>query len=129
MPPAKPESLEEMEGRGAAREDRMVNRLTTYFEQPQDGPHDQDYWVVSSPTAWYCVDEPTAERIQEELERRRPPRWLRFVDLFGSAVRVRSRDIDQVVESTIDQRAAGRAFRQARQREETGDRPPWDECD
>ena len=106
----------------------MVNRLTRYFEETRDRTPRDDFWVVCGPTSWFAVDEPTARHIVERLERRWPPRWLRFVDLFGSAVRVRSRDIDQVIESTADQRAAGRAFRQARQAEEREDRPPWDEC-
>lgn len=106
----------------------MVNRITQYFEEPRGRTPAQDYWVVSSPTAWYCVDEATAAQILEKLDRRRPPRWLRFVDLFGSAVRVRSRDIDQVSESTAEQRAANRAFQEARRNEQSGDQPPWEEC-
>ncbi len=107
----------------------MVNRLKEFFEEPRERPPAPEYWEVAARNAWFCVDERTARDLLEKLDRRRPPRWLRFTDLFGSEARVRSADIVHVIQSTGDQRAANRYFRQALQSEEKGDRRPWDDCD
>ncbi len=107
----------------------MVNRLMEFFEEPRERPSGPEYWEVAARNAWFCVDEPTARDLLEKLDRRRPPRWLRFTDLFGSKARVRSADIVHVIESTVAQRAANRNFRQALQSEEQGGRRPWEDCD
>ncbi len=107
----------------------MVNRLMEFFEEPRERSPGPEYWEVAARNAWFCVDERTARDLLEKLDRRRPPRWLRFTDLFGSEARVRSAHVVHVIQSTVEQRAANRNFRQALQSEEPRQRPPWEECD
>ena len=45
---------------------------------------------------------------------------------MGSTIRVRTRQVSLVVESTIEQRAAMRQFWREREKEENTDRPSWE---
>lgn len=105
----------------------MINRLRHRPGGPEDDLPEEDYWEVYGQAACFHVSEETARRILRELERRPPPRWLRFTDLFGSEVRILSRQVRCVVESTDAQRARERRFRRARREEERADRDPWDD--
>ena len=51
---------------------------------------------------------------------------LRFVDLTGARVRVRSRDVEYLNQSTPEQRTLEREFSRAQNRERKADRN-WDE--
>lgn len=106
----------------------MTNRLKDRFEEkePEETP-EGDFWEVSGESGFFYVSEDTARRILGELGRRPPPRWLRFTDLFGSEVRVLSRHVHLVEESTEAQRARARRFRRARRDEERADRRPWED--
>ena len=105
----------------------MKNRVRALFEQPVDRREpEENYWVIQCDRCRYLVSEETARRIMRELERRRPSKWLRFRDLFGSETRLRSDGVQFVEESTADQRAQWRAFRKARNDEEEEDEKPWE---
>jgi hypothetical protein len=56
------------------------------------------------------------------------PRWVSFVDLKGSRLRVRTRDINYIGQCTAEQRAADRAFNRSLSQERKADRS-WDEDD
>lgn len=112
----------------------MINRLRPYLGEPEEnGPEEngpaEDYWELSGESGWYCVSRETALELSRQLERLRPPRWLRFQDLFGAEVRLRSSDVDRVSECTAAQRAAVRKLRRALRQEEKADRHPWEDDD
>ena len=84
------------------------------------------YVVVSGYSVWYVTGE-VASRIGRKLDRPWQPRWLKFADISGSRVWLRTSTISYVCESTELQRSRDRDF-QARQREEEEARDRrWDE--
>lgn len=107
----------------------MVNRLKKYLEEPEEELPEQDYWVVASQYEDFYVTREVAEGVMRELDRPLLRRWIHFVDVNGSRVRVLSKRIDQVREWTKDQRAADREFRRTRRLEEKAERRPWEEDD
>lgn len=105
----------------------MVNRLTGYFDQPDDRPPVDDYYVVACAWDDFYVTSDVAEQILRELQEPSSPRWIRFRDVHGSTVCLRSRLILYVRECTAEQREAARRFWRAREREEDADRHPWED--
>jgi hypothetical protein len=104
-------------------------RLKALFEQPGQPQPAEDYYVIEARCDTFYVRREVAEGVLEALRRAWPPRWIEFVDLAGSGVRLRTRLIDCVQECTGAQRAAAREFRRARRREEKADRRPWEDDD
>jgi hypothetical protein len=105
-----------------------MNRL----EQRQGGesaePLAGDYFlVVGENFTWYVSTE-MARFIEACLDCKSRPRWIRFVDLAGSRVRVRARQIEYICQCTSEQRAAERAFFRALKQEPKVDRS-WGEDD
>lgn len=107
----------------------MFNRLKGYFEPFEDQAPANDFYVVVYGWSVFYVTREVADRILRDLDARSPPRWIRFTDLSGSRVSVRSARISFVFESTFAQRAAERAFDRARRLEEKADRRPWEDED
>ncbi|MDH3732907.1 MAG: hypothetical protein OEU54_05205 [Gemmatimonadota bacterium] len=106
----------------------MTNRLTHYFEQePEKKARRVDFWVVYTRTFRIFVDQSTALTILDSIDQRWPRPWLRFRDLFGDRMSLRSRDVLAVTQSTTDARAIGRLFHTALDAEESADRP-WEDC-
>ncbi len=103
-----------------------MNRLQDILERIQEEPYG-DFWVVSGDFGSVCVNDETARDIERRLDRRFPPTWLTFRDRVGSRVRVRSRQVRAMVESTAEQRAGDRRIERARRREEQADRFPWED--
>ena len=88
------------------------------FEQIQHQAYvPDDYFVVLASDAYWYVSARMARYIESRLDRFPRPRWIAFVDVFGARVRVRSDLVEAVHQSYRDQRAASRAFRDARQAE------------
>lgn len=105
----------------------MTNRIREQFGEPErERPPASDYFVVAARYEEFYVPRQTAERLLDELAAERPPRWLRFTDVQGARVAMRSRLVEHVRECTEAQRAAARAFRRARRREAKADRT-WDD--
>lgn len=104
----------------------MINRLMSYFEEPQER-FEADFWTIGVECGYLYVTRETAEDVMRQLNRFWRPRWLRFTDIFGSTVVIRSQEVQGVYECTGEQRALEREFRRARFREEQPDRPPWEE--
>lgn len=102
----------------------MNNRLKEYFELPEPR---SDFWRIVTEWGWVYVDEETAHRILVRIERRFGRRWIRFYDLFGARVSLRTRDIMSVDESTSAAREMGRLFQKAL-RDEVPDDRPWEDC-
>jgi len=103
----------------------MFNRLD--FSSWGEDPPEENFFVIRGECGLFYVARDTAVAVAETLEQDEPPRWIRFTDLQGSEVRVRSALIDCIVESTARQRDAERRFLRARQREDAEDQRPWEE--
>ena len=80
-----------------------------------------DYFIVSGDSGTWLVSTVMARHIESVLDARPRSRWVTFVDLAGSRVRLRSRQIDFVCQSTMEQRAMDRQFSRALSRERKAD--------
>ena len=103
-----------------------MNRITRYLEEPPE-PTYGDFYVVAGEFGRVGVTHAVARRIQAVLDRWIVPTWIEFPDRVGSIIRVRTRGIRSIVESTTEQRAADRQLDRAREEEEKADRRPWDD--
>ncbi len=106
-----------------------MNRLMAYFEEPEDVPAVDDYFVVVTDSGYFVITPGTAEQVAALLRRFPRPRWLRFTDHVGSAIHLRADTVLAVVQSTTAQRQGERDFRRARDQEEKADRRPWEDDD
>ncbi|MFN2564620.1 MAG: hypothetical protein ABR499_06350 [Gemmatimonadaceae bacterium] len=105
-----------------------MNRFSCYFEEPPEDSYG-DFYVVAGVFGSACVTRETAEYIEAVLGRWWLPTWIEFRDRAGSHIRVRTRSIRSIVESTAAQRAADRRLDRARRLEEKADRRPWEDDD
>lgn len=87
-----------------------------------------DHFIVSARSASFFVSTEMATHIEACLDARRPRKWIRFVDLSGSRVRLRRREIEYVFQSTSEQRIAYREYQRALNRETRADRD-WSDGD
>lgn len=69
-----------------------------------------------------------ARFIETCLDERPRTKWLKFVDLTGSRVRLASRHVEYIYQSTAELRAAERRFQRELRQEQNQDRN-WDEDD
>jgi len=99
-----------------------MQRMEEQSEEEPVRPRAADHFVVVADDCAWFVSTEMARFIEACLEADPPPRWVKFVDLTGSRVRVRARLIDAIHQSTADQRAAERAFHRALERERKADR-------
>ena len=102
-----------------------MNRMTAYFEKPPEDEYG-DFFVVAGDFGAACVTSETATQIEAVLDRTQVPTWIVFDDRAGSRLRVRTRQIRSIGESTAAQRAEDRRIDRARQREEKDDHRPWE---
>lgn len=94
------------------------------FAEFPDGPTFGDFWIVTGQFGRFHISAAVAATIECALDRRWPPRWLTLDDLVGSRVRVRTRRIEMLFESTVAQRSYERDLERARRLEESADRRP-----
>ncbi len=105
----------------------MINRIKELLGEPEEErPPASEFFVVAAKYELFYVSRETAERLLAELADGRPPRWLRFTDVYGSKVTLRGPLIEYVRECTEAQRTAEREFHRARHRERKADRT-WDD--
>ena len=105
-----------------------MNRLQ---EQSQEGaakPEAGDYFVVCTDCCTWQVSTEMARFIEACLDAESCPKWVKFVDLTGARVRLRTRLIESIGQSTADQRASERAFHRTLNQERKADRS-WDDDD
>jgi len=112
--------------RGAAVADLLLERKMgtsrmDEFKQGRGRGPPEDFFVVVAGRVGIRVSPETAAEVMRKIARRFPPRWLAFVDLDGSRVRVRTSLVGQILESTALQRQRWREFDRARTAEETAD--------
>ncbi|HET6231328.1 MAG TPA: hypothetical protein VFE05_14745 [Longimicrobiaceae bacterium] len=87
-----------------------------------------DYFVVATEWNTFYVSAWTAARVARCLDRAWRPCWLKFSDVGGSRVWVRTAKVEAVYESTELQRARDRRFQRALRQETRADRR-WDDDD
>jgi hypothetical protein len=61
-------------------------------EQPRAG----DYFVLDTRGDWFYVDAATAARISRAMDRRWLQRWVKFVDLTGARIWLRTSVIEAI---------------------------------
>jgi hypothetical protein len=85
-----------------------MNRLRQEkTEEPR--PAGVDHFVVSARSETWYVSTEMARHIEACLDVEHRQVWISFVDLSGARVRLRSRELEYLAQSTADQRAAERA--------------------
>jgi len=95
-------------------------------EQERIPPGAGDYFVIQCrDSSWFYVSTVMARAIDRKLGRLFRPRWITFVDISGSRIRLRTDDITSLVQLTAEQRDQGRAFDRDRSQENRNDRD-WD---
>ena len=100
------------------------NRLSA--ELPERQPVSADhYFEVGTDRGCWWVSVAMARFIESCLDAEPVPEWVAFVDLHGSRVRLRTKEIRSLSELSPDQRAAGRSFERRLQRERKAD-PDYD---
>jgi hypothetical protein len=92
-------------------------------ETPRE-PVAADYFVVVGEFCTWYVSTEMARFIEECLES--GAKWVKFVDLIGSRIRLRTRQIEFIAQCTADQRATEREFFRTMRRERKSDKD-WDE--
>jgi hypothetical protein len=103
-----------------------MNRLKEAPEPPEEVPAAGDYFVlVAEDSCWYISAE-MARTVDACLAADPAPEWAVFVDLAGARVRLRTRRIEYLVQSTAEQRATRRELERRMQRERDADRT-WDD--
>ncbi len=106
-----------------------MNRIKAYFEEPEDVPAVDDYYLVMTAAGYYVVTPDAVAQVLVQLRRFPRPRWVRFTDHVGAAIHLRTDTVTAVVESTTAQRQGERDFRRARDLEEKADYRPWEDDD
>jgi hypothetical protein len=91
-------------------------------ERPERRSGPGDYFTLGSLDGTWEIDYETAARIGRELDRRKRPRWMKFVDLHGGRVWVRTNTIVYVSENHERHRAQLRTFYYLQDRERTSSR-------
>jgi hypothetical protein len=104
-----------------------MNRLDELRKDSPDRRGPGDYFVVSGESYSWYVSTAMAKAIAADLDAKPRPRWVTFVDLAGSRVRVRTRQIEYIHQCTAEQRSRERAFHQSLKREDKADRTWGDE--
>ena len=89
-------------------------------------PDAGDYFIVSGDCGTWLVSTEMARFIESILDARPRARWVKFVDLAGSRVRLRTRQIEYICQCSAEQRASRREFSRALTRERKADRT-WEE--
>jgi hypothetical protein len=78
----------------------------------------RDHHIVVTTQFSYIVSPVMARHIERELDRRRRPTWITFVDVSGARVRIRSSVIEGVEQSSLETRDLWRRWREQRKAEE-----------
>jgi len=78
----------------------------------------RDHHIVVTTQFSYIVSGVMARHIEQELDRRRRPVWVTFVDVSGARVRIRSAVIEGIEQSSLEARDLWRRWREQRKAEE-----------
>jgi hypothetical protein len=80
-----------------------------------------DHHIVATANFSYIVSPVMARHIEQELDRRRRPKWITFVDVSGARVRILASSIEMIEQSSLETRDLWRRWRDQRRKEE-----PWE---
>ena len=80
-----------------------------------------EFWVVGTASNSWVVSDVMARHVERSLDAWPRPRWVTFVDLGGSRVRLRTGAVEGVSQSTPETRALWRRFCAERDRESAFD--------
>ena len=80
-----------------------------------------EYFVLTGGGRW-IISRETACDIERALRRWPRPRWIRFVDISGATVRMKTAWIGYLQQSTPESRELNRRFQQERRKEEQDER-------
>ena len=101
----------------------MHDTIRRSEEHERIPPEAGDYFVIQTrDSSWFYVSTAMARAIDRRLERFFRPRWITFIDIVGSRIRLRTTDIMSMVQCTAAQRADGREFDRLRGQEAREDR-------
>lgn len=104
----------------------MTNRIQHLFDERAESLPSGEYFVVAGEFGQVFVTRETASQLRNIVSRIFAPRWVEFRMMVGSLMFVRTKQVQMIVESTIEQRAAAREFWREREAEDSSDRRPWD---
>ena len=76
-----------------------------------------DYWFVSTSSSSYAVSGVMAHEVKRALDRWPRRRWVRFVDLTGAVIRLRTATIESIEQCSVESRRLGRRIHADRVRE------------
>jgi len=95
-------------------------------EPEERRPDAGDYFILSGESCTWYVSTAMARFIEATLDAVPRVRWITFVDLAGSRVRLDVRQVEYLCQSTAEQRQRERDFSRALTRERKADRD-WSE--
>lgn len=95
-------------------------------EERERKPLHERWHTVYTPWAHYAVSGVMARHVERELARWPRPRWIVFVDLGGARIKVRSRLIESVEQTTAESRSLWRTIRGEWERENGAPRNEWE---
>jgi hypothetical protein len=106
-----------------------MNRIRERSEEPDEKevPYG-DLVFVQTPLDVFRVAREVAHYIERRMDSVQPPRWLIFRDRDGARVRIRTKDIRSLHESTEKSRSSERRLIRAYRREKKADRS-WEDED
>ena len=103
----------------------QLNRIVRFVQPEEEGG--PEFFVVFTRDRWLRVSPQTARVLSRTVRKWLRPRWVRVVDLDGSEVFLRPRDVEFISESTPAQRAAYRKLqKQLESEDEGGAEPAWE---
>jgi arginine/ornithine N-succinyltransferase beta subunit len=97
------------------------------FQEPERlNPRYPEYFVLLSAAGQWVVGREMARFIERELDRWPRRRWIRFVDVLGARVRLRTDLIRALRQSSLEIREDWRRFKDERQKESLDEPSDWD---
>ncbi len=99
------------------------------MEAQREEPRYREYFVLESGAGDWSISRNMAAFVEAELDRWPRKRWIRFIDLTGASVRVRTDLVRALRQSSPEIRSEWRRFKFERKQEEAPDEPEDFEID
>lgn len=96
------------------------------LERERLSPRYGEYFVLESAAGDWMISCEMVRFVERELDRWPRRRWIRFVDVLGSRVRLRRDLIRALRQSSVEIRAEWRRFKDERQKESQDEPSDWD---
>jgi len=78
----------------------------------------RDHHIVATTQFSYIVSTVMAKHIERELDRKPRRQWVKFVDVAGARVRIRTSLIEGIEQSSLETRELWRRWREQRRKEQ-----------